>query len=330
MKFTKESYIKAEQQLALRRDKAEREYRERMAKIKVQAPEIANMTEQLKSLNIEMVKLIGSGRKKNAAKSIYEIKEKNLALRAAIANMLKEFGYPEDYLKPHYHCSKCMDRGFTDGIRCECMTKLLELYTSQDINKNCSIKLHSFNEFKLEYYPESDGNKNPREKMFTVFNDCKSYAENFSKHSPSLFFFGGTGLGKTFLSSCIANELLHEGRNIVFCSLPDILRQINDETFGKTQGSTAEILKNAELVILDDLGSEFKTSFNDSAFYEIINYRLNGEKPTIISTNLSVGELNSRYNERIVSRIIGSFLPFMFLGNDIRPIKRAEKLSNFK
>jgi len=127
----------------------------------------------------------------------------------------------------------------------------------------------------------------PREKMRTVYSNCRAYADKFHENSPSLFFIGKTGLGKTFLSACIANELIQKGYSVIFASLLKLLRQIEDEHFGRATGQTLDIIENADLVILDDLGSEFQTSFTDSVIYEIINERINLGRPTIISTNLT-------------------------------------------
>ena len=331
MKYTRDAFEKAEQTLSERRMKAETERRDRLEEIKVNAPEIANMQKNLVGMNFEILKLIGNGKgSADTRQKVEEIKKKNLSTRNTIHNMLESFGYPAEYLQYHYYCEKCKDTGYKNGVRCECFEKLLAKYTTDELNKNCFIKLHDFSEFRIDFYPTDSNKFNPRTRMNRVFEDCRHYAENFQENSPSLFFYGGTGLGKTFLSSCIAKKLLEEGRNVVFGSIPDIFRKIEDEHFNRTEGNTSDIIINAELVILDDLGSEFKTSFNDSVLYEIVNSRINLEKPTIISTNLSLEELNGRYNERIISRLTGNFLTYKFVGDDIRPVVRTIKINNLK
>ena len=331
MKYTKSAFDKAERTLSERRLKAESERAQRMAEIESVAPEIANMQRNLLSMNCEIIKIIGNGKSNaNAREIVEEIKQKNISTRATIRDMLVSFGYPDDYLQYHYFCEKCKDTGYTEGRRCECFEKLLTKYTTDELNENCLIKLHDFSEFRIDFYPETGGAVSPRTKMSKVFADCKNYADNFSEDSPSLFLFGATGLGKTFLSSCIAKKLLEDGRNVVFGSILDLFRKVESEHFGRSEGNTADVIINAELVILDDLGSEFQTSFTDSVLYEILNDRLNLGKPTIISTNLSMEELNKKYNERIVSRLTGNFLPFMFLGNDIRPAVRSINIKNMK
>ncbi len=180
-------------------------------------------------------------------------------------------------------------------------------------------------DFRLDYYDRTPENGiSPYEKMAQSLEYCQNYVKDFSENSPSLFFCGETGLGKTFLSSCIAKALLEKGVKVVFGSIIDFLRRIENEHFGREQGNTIDTLIDADLVILDDLGSEFRTSFTESAIYDIINSRINLGKPTIISTNLTTDELNEDYNERIVSRLTGCFHPIKFLGKDIRHIMRMK------
>ena len=179
----------------------------------------------------------------------------------------------------------------------------------------------------LDYYPESVEYKdsksvNSREIMCGNLKYLMDYAQNFTKNSHGLFMVGKTGLGKTFLSSCIANELLKKGFSVAFDSIQNYLRDIEKEHFGKADGDTLETLLNADLVILDDLGSEFSSSFNNSVIYNIINSRSNAGMPTIVSTNLSLDELKSRYDDRITSRLMGSLHPIRFIGEDIRQKKR--------
>jgi DNA replication protein DnaC len=140
-----------------------------------------------------------------------------------------------------------------------------------------------------------------------------------------MLFMGQTGLGKTFLSSCIAKAIAEKGYAVAFGSISDFLREIENEHFGRTEGNTLDALLNADIVILDDLGSEFSGTFYESTIYNIINGRINLKKPTIISTNLTQSQLNLRYNERISSRVFNEFMPIMFVGKDIRQ-KKASKL----
>ena len=324
VKYTKGAFERAESDLRERRERAQTERSEHLEEVARNAPEIYRMYNDSVALNFELMECIGlQAGKEDARQRIKEIRQKSKMLRDAMHVMLDSCGYPTDYLQYHYQCEKCSDTGYHDGIRCECMKNLLEKYITEDINRSCSIELHDFSEFVPEVYSEELMNGiSPRKRMTGIFNDCKSYAENFSVNSPSLFFFGKTGLGKTFLSSCIAKKLIEDGHNVVYSSLVRLLPQIEDERFHRSDGDTMSILRDAELVILDDLGSEFQKQFTDSVIYEILNERINTGRPTIISTNLTTKELDKKYNDRIVSRLTGCFMPVMFIGNDVRQEKR--------
>ncbi len=264
---------------------------------------------------------------------IESIKEDNLKNQALLKKYLDDLGYPEDYLLPSYTCKKCCDTGYILGERCSCLTALLDRYTVNELNKECKIKLHTFAEFDLSYYPESITTNSgttieTRSLMEGHVKYCIEYAKSFSVDSPSLFMIGATGLGKTFLSSCIAREVIANGYSVAFDSIQNYLRDIEREHFGKAEGDTLEALLKADLLIIDDLGSEFTTSFNSSVIYNIINSRTNKGMPTIISTNLSIDELGKRYDDRIVSRLTGMFKPMRFIGKDIRQIKRQKGIYN--
>lgn len=327
MRYTQNAFIKAKDELSERRSRASYERQQRITEIKNKVPEIYRLYRSLPSVNYSLMQIIGSGKPKSEVDKIVKVnRENNLRTQKTIGDMLESFGYSRDHLSFHYHCPKCCDTGFVEGRRCECHEKLLRQFTMEELNENCSIKLHDFEEFDLGFYSENGDSVSPREKMRVVYNYCRNYADNFRLDSPSLFFLGNTGLGKTMLSSCIAKQLLENGEEVFFGSLLKLFREIEEEHFGRKQGSTMEIICNTDLVILDDLGSEFKTSFSESVLYEIINERLNKGKPTIISTNMTVKELNERYNDRIVSRLTGCFTPLMFIGNDIRQEKRKKGL----
>lgn len=327
MKYSDSAFEKAASVLDERRRKAENEQQKRTLEISEIAPEVEILQRNLRNTGLELVKLIMQGGN-DTNFLIEKIKEKNLSTQQTIEELLYEIKGDRHYLDVHYYCEKCKDSGYSEGRRCSCMDELLIRFTTEELNKNCLIELHDFSEFSLDYYEKSsDSSFSPYEKMRQNLEYCEGYAENFNKNSPSLFFFGKTGLGKTFLSSCIAKKMIEKNVNVVFGSLIDFLRKIESEHFGKEDGGTLDIIINADIVILDDLGSEFQTSFTESVLYDIINSRINLGKPTIISTNLSHSELDRKYNERIVSRLTGCFVPLSFVGKDIRHIKM---MSNMK
>ena len=257
------------------------------------------------------------------------IRDDNLRHQSELKELLKKASLPEDYLNIRYSCPLCSDTGVHGGNRCECVTAILDRIAVEKLNEQCKIKLSDFSEFDLGYYPESFTYKdrviNAREMMASNLKYCMDYVRDFGPDSAGIFMYGGTGLGKTFLSGCIAKELLKKGVSVAFDSIQNYLREIENEHFGRSDGTdTLETLLNAELVILDDLGSEFSSSFNSSAVYNIINSRLNMGKPTIVSSNLSLSELAEKYDDRIISRLTGMFFTLRFIGEDIRQIKRRK------
>lgn len=318
------AFTKAALEIERRRSEAFQTLEIHKAEIRKKAPEIDSLYNRILQTSIELSKAIIS-HSGNIDKIIDELKDKNLQNQFKIRIMLKEFGYPDDYLKAKFTCPDCNDSGYVNGSRCNCFNELIRKYTISELNEGCNIQLHDFEEFDLNLYsnlPDEQSGIVPRERMNTILVQCKNYVDTFSKESCSLFFLGKTGLGKTFISSMIAKALIEKGFNIVFDSINNLLIKAENDHFGRSDGNTVETIINADLVILDDLGSEFSTPFNNSILYNIINSRINMEVPTIVSTNLSLSELNEKYDERIISRLTGMYTPYRFFGTDIRQVKR--------
>ncbi len=324
MKYSSEAILAAFAELEKRRKNAIDIYTNHVNNIEA-TPEIYNVYTNILSTRTKLANVIFS-KSGNVKAKIERIKDENLDMQAKLKTLLENFGYPADYLEVKYTCPKCSDTGTVNGNRCSCMTELLDKFSVYELNKQCKIKLHSFADFKLDYYPESfnyKGNEiNAKEKMAQNLKFCIDYCNNFTPDSPGLLLLGETGLGKTFLSSCIACEILKKGYSVAFDSIQNYLRDIEKEHFGRADGDTLETLLNADLVILDDLGSEFSSSFYSASIYNIINSRANMGKPTIVSTNLSLDELQTRYDDRIISRLLGMYMTLRFIGSDIRLIKR--------
>lgn len=329
MRYTKSAFDRAELVLQERQQTSENEYQARLHEIAEKAPEIYRLHLEALRLNYSLIGSIGrqNSEKLTLSQQISAIKNKNLSVRQTLRGMLSASGYPEDYLQYHYFCDICRDTGYHEGVRCRCMKELLERYTIEELNSHCSIAMHDFNEFRLDYYsasPMADG-ESQRDKMRRVYETCLRYTSSFNENapqdSPSLYFYGRTGLGKTFLSSCIAKNLIDRHCIVVYGSATNLLHRIEEERFRKAEGDTTSILLEAELLILDDLGAEFKTTFTESVVYEVVNERINNRRPTIISTNKSLQEMYKTYNERIASRLVGNYIPIQFYGGDIRQIK---------
>lgn len=320
MHYSVEVIERAREEIKLRRESAVNERNRRISEIRVKAPEIAKLVDELPLTSLKLTQAIIGGAD-NSKELIEKIKNENLETQKTIRKMLCEFSYPEDYFEFHYTCPLCKDNGSVLGRNCSCYEELLMKYAVEELNAKSKITLHDFDEFRLEYYPTTQisANHTVRNQMLAVYEYCYDYAKNFNTDSPSLILTGATGLGKTFLSSAIAKVVSQNGFSVVFDSVSGILGKIEDEHFGRSEGSTLQLILNADLVILDDVGSEFITNFTSSTLYDILNTRMNCSFPTIVSTNFSNAELDMKYNERIISRI-SSFIPIHFAGNDIRQI----------
>ncbi len=331
VKYSPEAINQAYSQLDNRRQKAISEYSEHVDEIKRNAPEIYSIFMHLADTKNRLAEIVFSKRD-DVKQAVEAVKNDNLLSQKRLKEYLVRFGYPEDYLVAKYHCNTCCDTGLVEGQRCRCCEELLMSIMIKQLNEQCKIKLHSFAEFKADYYPETFKHKGKdiacREMMVNNLQFCMKYCDIFSNDSPSIFMIGQTGLGKTFLSSCIAQTLILSGVSVAFDSIQNYLRDIEKEHFGKSDKDTLEILLNADLLILDDLGCEFSSPFNSSTIYNIINSRLNMGKPTIVSTNLTNEELVKRYDDRIISRLIGNYYPLRFVGEDIRQIKRRNGIFN--
>lgn len=324
MRYSVDVIDKARDEIQNRRNNALKLRETRIKELKTKAPEIAMLTKKLADTNVRLCHAI-IGRTTDTTSIIKDIERENLATQSEIKMFLKEYGYPEDYLDFHYTCKNCKDNGSVMGVDCECYKELLMKYAVMELNKKCNIRLDSFEDFKVEFYPDEalPNGQSIRAQMIEAYKYCVEYAEEFDLDSPSLIFKGNTGLGKTFLSSAIAKYVTERGFSVVFDSVSNVLRCVEDERFGRSDKDTFSVLLNADLVILDDFGSEGTNKLHEPVLYEIINGRINKKLPMIISTNYSSDELDNKYNERIISRI-SSFNPIYFYGNDIRQLIRQK------
>lgn len=324
MKYDSSVYERAEKELSLRRSKAEKERELRHSEVVEKYPEIEELERQMAICGLEAAKAIGMNREKSE-EFIEVLKTHNLAAQKRRTEILREGGYPADYLEVKYSCPVCSDKGYVNGRMCLCYKNLIRNIAYDKLSRISPLTVSTFEDFSLDYYPETplENGVVPRRLMAGNYRYCKNYADNFSLKSPSLILYGATGLGKTHLSLAIAGEVINKGFGVIYGSAQNLLNRLENEKFGRSgqDGDTLSLLLECDLLILDDLGAEFSTAFTLSAIYNIINSRMLASMPTIISTNLEPGELDKKYDQRIASRILGSFTPVYFCGRDIRQLK---------
>jgi DNA replication protein DnaC len=277
------------------------------AAVYAKIPRVREIDRELRLTMLDVLSAVSAGADVEA--QMEAAKRKNLELQAEKAQLLTAAGYRSGDIDDEPECAKCGDRGFIGAKICTCLMDIYRDEQRRELSECLKLGEETFNTFSLEYYDDRKDpvtGISPREHMALVFEQCREYARKFGKNSPNLFLRGGTGLGKTFLSACIAKVVSEKGYSVVYDTAVNIFAAFEAEKFG----------------LGDDLGTEMLTSMVSSALYTLINTRLVSGRKTVINSNLSPEELDKRYPPQIVSRLEGEYLPLIFKGRDIRLIKR--------
>ncbi len=258
-----------------------------------------------------------------------EGQEQLLELESTMQELLTVAGYPADYLELQPHCTLCNDTGYVNNILCSCTLELVKKIRRDDMNNRSPLMLSTFNTFSLNYYPnekDNDFNVVPKAHMSAVFELCKEYAENFKPNSDNLLFMGTAGLGKTHLALAIANSVLEKGFDVIYISAQNAFSQMEYEKFNARSEQLLPAMLSSDLLVLDDLGTEFLSPYIVSELYNIVNSRIAMQKATIYTTNLNAEhDIKIRYTEKIASRLLGSCRLIHFFGEDIRLQKNMEE-----
>lgn len=266
-------------------------------------------------------------------RELLRLKDNIENLRTEKYEALVANGYPMDYLNLHYNCKKCKDTGYINIHKCSCYNKnLINIYYQKsDIEK--LLKTNNFNNFDFNCFRKTANQgetMSPYENMQRNFDNIQnSYLADFDKHNFNLLFFGNSGTGKSFLSHCIAKELMDNGFLVVYKTADELLRNLNEIRFNKDKEKFKDLenlLLECDLLIIDDLGTEILNDYNLSELFTFLNAKLLRNKKMLISTNLSISALTQNYGERISSRLIGNFTSIKFFGDDIRfELKRRKR-----
>ena len=257
---------------------------------------------------------------------VADLKKQSEALSREKRVLLDKFGVAN--IK--YDCPLCSDTGYVGGKICDCVKHLVSAFIAEEMSEEMPLGISRFDNFDLKYYPDKDTKEgNPRRRMTAILKVCREYALKFDpKASGNLLFMGSAGLGKTHLTLAIAGAVIEKGYIPVYGAAENLFSQIEKEKFSGENRGAYEAITKSELLVIDDLGAEMATSFSKSALYNIVNTRLLANRPTIINTNLTMKEIETRYTPRISSRLIGSFSAYKFIGTDIRQQKAIEKTGN--
>ena len=320
MAYSAEVLKRARARLAEARADRESENRQHLEEAYDRVPRLREIDRQLRlTMAMAAQAVFASGG--DVQEAMNAAKEKNLALQEERRQLLKAH-FEEGYLDEAPICDRCGGTGYMGSTMCECLTELCRQEQKKELTF-LSAGQERFEQFRADYYPDRIDptyGVSIRTIMEKTFQTCKRYAYSFSEKSPNLLFSGDTGLGKTFLSACIARTVADTGHSVVYESAGHLFAKLERAKFEGSEESRQDAAKYTacDLLIVDDLGTEMAGQFVTSALYTLINDRLLERKPTIISTNLTVEDLTRRYSPQIVSRLRGSYVRVPFLGDDIR------------
>lgn len=327
MGYPKELYVRVTNDLFNLRADNDRRLSERKKVAYLKNPRLKEIEVETADLCSKLAAL-AFGNETNVTQKTAEAVKKSDALISEKKQILKELKLPPDYLSLQYTCSLCKDTGIYKTKYCRCFEERLAKYTAeQSVLKNV-LETQDFEHFDFSYYSKEIDKKeglSPYENMKEIVKVCFSFTQDFNTSSENLLMYGGAGLGKTFLSSCIAKELMASGKYVFYQTASKIFSIIEDFKFGKTKDETLPFIidriYSCDLLIIDDLGAEMPTAFTASTLFDIINSRIISGKKTVISTNIDKAQMLEMYSDRVVSRVNGHYTPLKFFGNDIRVLK---------
>ena len=323
MAYSAEVVSRARARLAQAKEDRESENRQHLAQAYAKVPRIREIDMQLRR-TMAQAAYAAFEQGSDGRELLEQARQENLALQQERAILAAE-NFEEGYLDDSPICDKCSGSGYIGSNMCECLRELCR----QEQKKEVSILSGSrdtFNQFRLDYYPDRAEPKygaSPRTIMERTLKVCRTYALTFAPSSGNLLFVGGTGLGKTFLSACIARTVADRGHSVVYESAGHLFSKLEQAKFSPSEETRREAARynDCDLLILDDLGTEMPSQFTTAALYTLLNDRILENKPMVISTNLNMEDLRRRYSPQIASRLEGSFLLLTFVGEDIRVMK---------
>lgn len=296
-------------------------------------PALQQTEEEISSVSVAKAKNLLDGDETALASA----KETLAGLFTRKRQLLLDAGFPEDYLEPHYTCPDCRDTGYIGTEKCHCFKKAIIDLLYQQSNLQGILEEENFSTFRLEYYSSNHidplTGRSSLEAVKTALKTCRSFVDNFSSEFHNLLLYGDTGVGKSFLSHCIAKELIDASYSVIYFSAVQLFEHFAENTFGGKREEHSDGLApiyECDLLIIDDLGTELTNAFTASQLFACINERILRRKATIISTNLALDDIKSIYSERIFSRLSSSYTMLRLTGDDIRIQKKLLNLGGTK
>ncbi len=325
MALTNSQYDKIMRDYEQKQLRAEDLLQERLKHIYKSLPEIQEFNTAIANLSVEKARqLILS----DDSKALSSLKEELHSLIEKRDQLLKVNGYSKQDLEAQYECTNCKDTGYVSNVKCHCFRSAIIQLLYQQSNLGNILEQENFNTFDISYYSidviDRFTGRSSLETMRNALDTCRNFVDTFDREKNNLFLYGDIGVGKTFLTNCIAKELIDQSKSVIYFSAFQMFETMAKGKFDKDKiaQNTNEYIVECDLLIIDDLGTELTNAFTASEFFHCINERLLCEKPTIISTNLSLDALKERYSERTFSRIASNYTMIRLTGEDIRLKKR--------
>lgn len=287
-------------------------------------PELKEIDDAVVTCAVQSAKLLLIGDDEKSLAKLKKLTEEATAKRIAL---LEANGFPKDYLQPKYFCPDCKDTGYIGNEKCHCFKQAIVDIVYSQSNIKTAIERENFSTFSYDYYSsdyvEPSTRMTPRDNIKKVVDVCRKYIDSFDMEYNNLLLYGNTGVGKTFLANCIAKELLDKAHTVIYLTAFQLFDILEKNKFGKGEDNFEyqnqfEYILDCDLLIVDDLGTELNNSFVNVQLYLCINERFLRRKSTIISTNLSLDNINSIYSERVFSRIASNYSLLKIVGEDIR------------
>lgn len=322
-------YARLEQ---IRKDLAQ----ERQSTVYSLIPEIADIDREIATVGIRLSsRIIDGGVSSSALED--EIKSEISALKRRRADVLRVHNMSEDIFDVPYQCALCKDTGTVDGKKCICYKQKVKKFMTEAASRISNIPIDfentGFKKVDFSFYSKEVDDKigvSPYDNARNIYRTCLDFCKNFGKSYENLYIYGPAGVGKTHLTSCIVAELINSGHAVIYQTAYKLFSFLEDCRFMRSNLPDAELLKNAvydcDLLIIDDFGTEFITSYTQAVLFDLINTRILEKRPTIINSNLNMRDVRSTYTDRISSRIMGEFTLLRFVGEDIRLLKKERSI----
>ena len=280
--------------------------------------------QEMAQIGLDLVKAVLRPRDDD---TVENLRKRNEKLAHKRKELLYDNGYDASYFDEVYGCITCKDTGKINNERCFCFKQRIISKYYEMSNLAQVLDKENFDTFDLNYYSEIIDEKHgisPRDNIQRIWTASLKFVDNFDNEFENLLLYGATGLGKTFLSNCIAKELLDRGKTVLYTTSAQLFKLVEDMRFGRKESTNSylNMILDVDLLIIDDLGTEFATVVTTSELFNFINTRLLGKKSTIISTNLDPSDFEEHYSDRITSRLFGEYVTLRFFGDDIRIAKK--------